>query len=336
MSPALEDRLCHLAITATSYERAAEVANRFGIATDDSQLQRLVQRVGARAEQQSRERVTSASTADGWAEITREAQVECGEDVFSLVVMLDGTMLRSRGPDWGMKPASRVGDRVAWHELKAGVVIRIPESTDDKPHKPEKYYVATAGGPDEVGRALYAEALRRGLEQAKQVYVIGDGAAWIWRISAEYFPDTKEELDFYHASEHLWALARDLWGEEESARDWVLPLLKGLKRRGGVSLLPVLEELLEVAEVEWEEEAQTVLRRETAYFRNHSARLDYPKAKRQGIPLGSGAMESACGQLQGRFKRPGQFWSKPGEKNLLALELAWRNGYWDDIWANVA
>jgi hypothetical protein len=37
MSPVLEDRLRHLAITATSYERAAEVARRFGIATDDSQ-----------------------------------------------------------------------------------------------------------------------------------------------------------------------------------------------------------------------------------------------------------------------------------------------------------
>lgn len=333
MSPALEDRLCHLAITATSYARAAEVARRFGIATDDSQLHRLVQRVGARAEAQSRQRTESASTPVGRNAIIGDAAREVGDEAFSLVVMVDGTMLRSRGPDWGMKPASRSGDRVAWHELKAGLVMRIPGG---KAGNSAKYYVATPGGPDEVGQALYTEALRRGLEQAERVYVVADGAAWIWRLSSTRFPDAEEELDFYHASEHLWALARDLWGEEELAREWVLPLLKDLKRRGGASLLPILEELVDVSAGEWSEDERSALLRETAYFQSHSSRLCYPKAKREGIPLGSGAMESACAQLQGRFKRPGQFWSKPGERCLLALELAWRNGDWDELWTHAA
>lgn len=335
MSPALEDRLCHLGITATSYERAAEVAKRFGIATDDSQLQRLVQRVGERAQAQSQKRVASAFTAGSRRRIVREAARDCPEGEFSLALMLDGTMLRSRGKDWGLKPASRPGERVAWHELKAGLVVRMPESSAIRRQRrpdSEKYYVATAGGPEDVGRALYAEALRRGLEQARRVYVIADGAVWIWRVSEEYFPDANEELDFYHASEHLWVLARDLWNDEMDAHEWVAPLLKNLKRHGGRDLLAMLEELLVVAESEWEEDDRRVLRRETAYFQNHSLRLDYPRAKRHGFPLGSGAMESACSQLQGRFKRPGQFWSKPGERNLLALELAWRNGDWDEIW----
>ncbi len=164
MSPALEDRLCHLAITATSYERAAEVARRFGIATDDSQLQRLVQRVGERAQAQSQERIASAFTAGGRKRIVREAARECPDGDFSLALMLDGTMLRSRGKDWGLKPASLLGDRVAWHELKAGLVVRLPESSTGRHPAPEKYYVATAGGPEDVGRALYSEALRRGLQ----------------------------------------------------------------------------------------------------------------------------------------------------------------------------
>jgi hypothetical protein len=337
MSPALEDRLCHLAITATSYGRAAETARRFGIDTDDSQIQRLVQRVGERAQTQSRQRVLSAFSDSGRERMAREAARDLGDGEFSLALMLDGTMLRSRGPDWGLKPASLPGDRVAWHELKAGLVVRLPGKPPCLARGSErrdlrKYYVATAGGPGEIGRALYAEALRRGLRQAKRVYVIADGAAWIWGVAEGYFPEAEGELDFYHASEHLWALARDLWGDEESAHEWVLPLLKGLKRRGGGDLLPVLEELLDMAEDEWREEDCRVLRRETAYFQNHSSRLCYPKAKRQGFPLGSGAMESACSQLQGRLKRPGQFWSKEGEGNLLAMELAWRNGDWDDIW----
>jgi hypothetical protein len=338
MSPVLEDRLCHLAVTSRSYGCAAESAEKFGLSTDDSQLQRLVQRVGERAEAQESERVSRAFDHQGNKEAVREAALELkGEGAFSMVLMLDGTMLRSRGDDWGLKPSSAPGERVAWHELKAGLVIRLPESASGKRVEAAKYYVATDGGPEEAGRKLYAEALRRGLEQARRVYVIADGAVWIWRLAEEHFPACVGTLDYYHASEHLWALARSLWKDDGEAGKWVDPLLEGLKYRGGGELLSVLEELLRKAEeTEWNAEQRQTLRREAAYFRSHASRLDYPKAKRLGMPLGSGAMESACSQLQGRFKRPGQFWSKPGERNLLALELAWRNRDWNKLWAQGA
>ena len=338
MSPALEDRLCYLAATSRSYEQAAESANRFGVATDDSQIYRLVQRIGNRAEAQAEQRVSRAFDSRGNKEVIREASWELNGEPFSMVLMLDGTMLRSRGEDWGMKPASAPGERVAWHELKAGLVLRIPEASTDQRQKAAKFYVASDGPPDKVGRRLYAEALRRGLEQAKRVYVIADGAVWIWRLAEEHFPGSVGELDFYHASEHLWALGRTLCGDnEEETRAWVGPLIRSLKYSGGENLLSVLEELLKTAKAEkLSPEQQQVLGREEAYFRNHASRLDYPRAKRDGIPLGSGSMESACSQIQGRFKRSGQFWSRSGERALLALELAWRNRDWNEIWAQSA
>ena len=276
LTPVLEDRLCCLALTAPSYEKAAEVARQFGISTDDSQIQRLVQRRGERAQAQAEERVARAFDLQGNREVVREAARELkGEPPFSMVLMLDGTMLRSRGKDWGLKPASVPGERVAWHELKAGLVIRLPESSPDGPRRElAKYYVASDGDPESVGRRLYAEALRRGLEQARRVYVIADGAAWIWNVAAEHFPGSGEVLDFYHASEHLWALARALWGEEgDAARSWVTPLLHTLKHRGGESLLPVLEELLRAAAGKGDAEPCKTLKREAAYFRRHESRL---------------------------------------------------------------
>ena len=340
MSPALEDCLCHLAVTTTSYERASEVAEKFGISTDDSQIQRVVQRIGERALAQEERRVSAAFDPKGNREVAREAEEELrGEGAFSMVLMLDGTMLRTRGVEWGLKPASAGGERVAWHELKAGLVIRIPESQlSVKRPKVKKYYVADAGGPEAIGRKLYAEALRRGLERAKRVCVIADGAVWIWRLAEEHFPGSVETLDFYHASEHLWAMARALFKEdEEAAKAWVAPLRSTLRYGGGVELLPLLEKLLEAPERKLNVEQGQALNREVAYFRNHKDRLDYPGAKRQGMPLGSGSMESACSQIQGRFKRTGQFWSKPGERNLLALELTWRNrDDWNELWARSA
>jgi hypothetical protein len=338
LSPVLEDRLCHLAITSTSYHRAAEVAGRFGIETDDSQIQRLVQRMGKHARENSLRRIEDAFAEGENNEAKRILEPEVDGKGFSLVLMLDGTMVRFRGEDWGKKPSSLPGERVRWREVKAGIVIRLPEEGQETGRRAsrsgEKYYVAGVGSPDDIGRRLYAEALRRGLPQARRVYVIADGAVWIWRLSEKYFPGALEELDYYHASEHLWALGRDLFGDDESAvRDWVVPLLKNLKHHGGRELLELLEELVETSENEWDEKEREVLSRETAYFQSHSGRLGYDKARQHGFPIGSGAMESTCAQLQGRFKRTGQFWSMPGEENLLELELAWRNRDWNDLWA---
>jgi predicted nucleic acid-binding protein len=334
MTPVLEDRLCHLAVTARSYEAAAEVAVKWGVATDDSQIHRVARRVGERAEAQAEQRVSAAFDLRESKEIIREAELELRGERFSMVLMLDGMMLRSRGQDWGLKPAFTPGERVAWHELKAGLVIRLPEVAEGKRRELAKYYVADAGGPEAIGRKLYAEALRRGLEKAERVYVVADGAVWIWNVAAEHFPGSVETLDFYHATEHVWALAKALWGDgTEEAKAWATPLVRNLKRCGGEPLLAVLEGLLRQ---EWDAGQRKELARETAYFNSHASRLDYPRAKREGTPLGSGSMESACSQIQGRFKRTGQFWSRPGERHLLALELAWRNRDWHQLWAQAA
>ena len=48
-------------------------------------------------------------------------------------------------------------------------------------------YVAHLGGPDRLGERVWAEARRRGWEQAQDTVVIGDGAAWIWNQAALHF-----------------------------------------------------------------------------------------------------------------------------------------------------
>jgi hypothetical protein len=337
MTPALEDRLGHLAISTRSYEKAAEVANRQGIDTDATQIKRVVQQSGERARDQATQRTAAAFDPSKNREVARKAGNELKGSRFTMVLMMDGTMLRIRGKDWGLKPASAPGERAIWHELKAGLVIRFPEAPSGRRQELAKYYVATDGGPEEMGRMLYAEALRRGLEQASRVYVIADGAVWIWNVAAEHFPGSMEKLDFYHASEHVWDLAHILWRDDQTAREWAIPLLGALKHRGGGELFSALDELRKAAEVEpWSGEKRDALEREASYFRKHASRLDYPEAKRRGIPLGSGSMESACNQIQGRFKRPGQFWSRSGEQNLLALELAWRNRDWNNLWTRSA
>jgi len=63
-----------------------------------------------------------------------------------------------------------------------------------------------------------------------------------------------------------------------------------------------------------------------AVLANHPQHLHCQGVESQGCPKGSGAMELACSQFQGRFKRTRQFRTLPGEKHLPAMELARRNG----------
>ena len=51
-----------------------------------------------------------------------------------------------------------------------------------------------------------------------------------------------------------------------------------------------------------------------------------------GWQIGSGPVESACLQRQGRFKRSGQSWTPPGLRHLCALIEARQNGHWDHLW----
>jgi len=97
----------------------------------------------------------------------------------------------------------------------------------------EKFVVAHVGEPLEFGRRVQAEARRRGLGEAPQVFVVADGGVWIWNIVADRFAAATGVLDFYHASQHLWDLAHTLHPDNEAgARAWVEPLLHQLRHGG--------------------------------------------------------------------------------------------------------
>lgn len=336
MSPVLEEKVCVTATLTSSYEAAAAMTAHWGSPVDDATIHRHVERAGARAQAQAAVRVQRALDPQTRAQVVAQAKAQIPAGEFALVLMLDGWMIRERGAQWGLKPPEIKAERVAWREMKSAIVFRLDQRAQTQSGRRmilEKFYVAHRGDPEELGRNLYAEALRRGLNQAVKVYVIADGAVWIWNLVRDRFPQAIGGLDFYHASDHLWAVAHALFGEENiEARTWVQPLLHQLAHGGEARVLRTLEDLQGVCR-QLPEERCKVVQRETAYFESHRDRLHYQRLQAQGCPKGSGAMESTCSQFQNRFKRTGQFWTQPGETHLMALELARRNHDWDEIWS---
>ena len=338
MSPVLEERLCFTATLTGSYEAAAQVAGKWGCPADDTTIHTHVQHAGRRAGQLTQARVERALDPATRGEVVGEARANLGEEPFSLVIEMDGWMVRERGEQWGLKPPEKQGDRVAWHEMKSAIIFRLAERAQSQSGRPmilNKAYVAWRGDAQEFGRRVHAEALRRGLHQAQKVYVIADGGVWIWNIVADRFEDATGVLDFYHASQHLWAVGLAIHPDEPRARRWVEPLLHQLKHGGQGKVLRRLNDLLGKRE-RYEPPVRSMIETEVAYFTRHREHLDYAQAGAEGCPMGSGAIESTCAQLQDRFKRTGQFWTLPGQQCLLALELARRNEDWDEIWEPAA
>ena len=75
-----------------------------------------------------------------------------------------------------------------------------------------------------------------------------------------------------------------------------------------------------------------IIRAEQNYFAGQEHRMNYEEMADRGWPIGSGAVESACRQQQCRFKRPGQFWTAKGLRNLTALTEAKHNFHWEELW----
>src|SRR5262249_59964533 len=104
--------------------------------------------------------------------------------------------------------------------------------------------------------------------------VLGDGARWIWTLAAEHFGERRELVDFYHASEHLWTVARLLHGEgTPAAAAWAQARCHELRHEG---LAPVLTALKAARATT--AEGRLVLRRGGPLLPPPPARLGEPPA----------------------------------------------------------
>ena len=151
------------------------------------------------------------------------------------MIELDAWNIRERD-DWGQSAQKRAGGQEPqrWHWAYGGTCFRLDqrvESDGGRAHILSRGTVMTRSGVEGLREQLFAEAQRHGLAQADKVLVIADGALWIWNLTGDRFAQAHQRLDYYHASQHLWAVAHALHPEDEAAaRTWIKPLLKKLKQ----------------------------------------------------------------------------------------------------------
>ncbi len=311
ISAALEAWLVRLNVATTQREAAAVLAELTGLTVGMDTMREHTTQVG-----------TAVADEDAGAiahvQATGTAATALDPAPGTLVVEADGAMVRYVD---------------GWHEVKAGVVGGGQDGDVTAAS-----YVAAREPAEAFGPRLVAEAARRGalevvrwegpltrpgLAVLRPVHVVGDGAPWIWNLAADHFGERTEAVDFYHACEHLWTVGRALYGAgAEPTAVWVSARIEELRKQGAGPVRAALN-----AATAPTAEAAEVLRVERGYFRTNAARMAYPDLVAQGLPIGSGAVESSAKHvLQHRMKRPGQRWTCPGGRAMIALRARAASG----------
>lgn len=233
-------------------------------------------------------------------------------------VSMDGGMVNIRGE--------------GWKEFKVGALFDVEQRLERDPdtgelveqaHGMNVAYAAVLGSVDQFAPALWLAAVNHRLPQAANSSVTADGADWIWNLAADYFPDSVQIVDWYHACEHLAAAASALHADDPpAAQRWYKHKREALFK-GNLHLVTAP---LEAAGLE----------DHSRYFHTHKRRMQYQEFREEGYPIGSGTVESGIKQFKTRLSGPGMRWSRPGVERMLVVRAAVLAGNFDALWRAAA
>ena len=205
-----------------------------------------------------------------------------------------------------------------------GFPVRDPGSTS---------FVGAIESAENFGWRIYGEAVRRGLTQAQQAVVLGDGAEWVKNLAQMHFPEATFIIDLYHARQHVSELCKILFTSNEKRighqriRWWTdLDDAKVDKIiRQAQQQLPHDAEVKKKAEIE------------IHYLEKNKEYMRYAEFRAQGLFVGSGVVEAGCKTLIGqRLKQSGMEWSVRGANAIISIRCIIKSNRLEDYWESRA
>ena len=329
-SPALVSRVGRQCALLPSYEIARQELADQGTSLSIKVVHRIARQLGAE--------VLTARTRDllRWrAGQLPPEQTLAGKRV---AAQLDGGRIRLRRvtrkqKGRGKKKRQRRRYKAEWCEPKLLILYEVDERGRLKAGT-KPWIDATFGGPDQVMELLAFHLHRLGAASATVVTFVADGAPWIWerldwvqqRVGLTA-AQVRQVLDWCHAL-HNVSLALEALGLAEGERQRLYSKLRRWLRRGWPGL--VLRELEKRGAAQgW----PAALTQPLGYVRKHleAGHLAYGQFRREGLPLGSGAVESAIRRVINlRLKGPGLMWLEENAEGALVLRAAAVTGRWEE------
>jgi hypothetical protein len=314
-SPGLAKIMCRIGAQQCFELAASDLRAYAGVQVESRAIVRMTQLIAPEMEK---------------ARANRDCPTPC-PTVPMMYIQADGTGVPVRKSETLGRKAKQ-GDQAKTREVKLGCVF-TQHVVDAQGHplrdESSTTYLASFCTADAFGLLLRQEAFRRGMAGAQQTIFMGDGAAWVWELARINFPDAICILDFYHAAEHLGALADAIYGAHSPRaascwRRWC-SLLKSQRLdtilRQAHRAMPVDPTNRQLAE------------KEIAYLQNNRSRMAYASFQSKGYFIVSGVVEAECKTVVGnRLKNSGMFWSLKGAQNVLTLRTALLGNHFDHDW----
>lgn len=304
------------------FEDAALILQEIGqeeIST--SSVWRLTQKWGQRLQALERQEQEQSHRLAEPGEVFRRESRSKGR----MGLSMDGTMVYIRKEDW--------------KELKVGCLFDVlmlpsvdPQTKDrvELGHAVHNTYVSHLGGPEEFGRKLWTEADRRHWSRASDTQVVADGAVWIWNLVQDYFYDSHQVVDWFHAKEHLALAAQLMFAESSSAaKHWLNQQETALFQGHADTIAQIIGKA-----AEQHVQAEDLLQ-QAGYFEKNKRRMNYLELRSEGWVIGSGMVESGGKQFKARFCGPGMRWSRSGAEHLLPVRTAILSRRFDHRWQAV-
>lgn len=346
VSPGLESRVARKVALCPSIAFAHQELAREGVQLDPKAVRRITYQCGDamlalrahRIEQLARGELTSSDELAGKR----------------VSVQIDGGRMKIRGK-MKLKPKATptldeaglaTEDRAArsrkttkrtysadWREPKL-VTIFVHDEEGKMVKKTKATIDGTLLGPDAIAEIVAMHLHRLGAAKAQSVCFVADGAPWIWdrieaiiKLAKLEAVATFEILDCCHAVHHISMALAALSLSKEARRPLYLEhrtlLRNGQWRRVVEELESLLEEGVENPE----------LQTEISYLRRHgeAGRLRYVHFRSEGLPCGSGAIESSIRRVINlRLKSNAMFWTSKHAESMLQVRSQVIPGRWDE------
>ena len=316
-------RAVKLALLAPSFDMASKILAQEGIKLSPNKIRQLVTQMASR---DSKCRIEQLLSDNDLCPLKKQRVLLC----------VDGGRLRQRKNKRGPRPegSKRCGFHTDWIEPKLFTLYLIDENGDIIKKVPP-FVDGTTGKLKELLELLQHYLTRLGIEEASEVVLVGDGAAWIWERVPKLLKTIgvdcqkiTEIIDWTHAKQNLNKAFETLSKKKIEKVDF--KHFKNLLFSGKITrIVDEVKELLKV------KSTSKIMKKLKSYFVSNKSRMQYAANRAKKLPIGSGVIESAIRRvINMRVKSPGSFWKLGFAETVIYLRAQLLYGRWQHLATN--
>jgi|GEM_PF-285515 len=217
-------------------------------------------------------------------------------------------------------------------EPKLFAIYAIDEK-GNKERGEDIFYDGTIQPSEYLFDLLQLRLKQLGIHGAQLLVIVGDGAPWIWNGISKLRRRLRlgklrliEIIDWAHAVGKLSQVAKIGIRLGPQQQRWFRKARRMLKNGEIAKLIKAFSEL------DSKNDKENCISNTQDYFQTHRLRMQYPKFQKEGLPIGSGVIESGIRRIVNlRLHGASIFWLPETAEQILYLRCQLKSGQWNNF-----